>query len=466
MLIVRSFILASLAICLFACAVDDRGSRARRTIIDHVTVLDGRGGEALEDARVEIASGRIVAVTRSSGPVASGAMIINGRGKFLAPGFIDMHAHLMFPRCTPGDGPPEFDRALSARALSQQLAFGITTVRSPATPTVDGLRLRDELNAGLVRGPRAFASAEFINDASLDDAQLRQVVREALTSRPDYIKVYARLRPSQVAAVVDEAHRHHVPVIGHLQRTSWAQGLDLGIDHLAHAVDWSSDSLPEGSRPAYAQALRERGGFRARIDWLEAFDPDSPANRRLLDDLARRQVSVDVTLLAYDGKFSSPNDPKYRENPALSAFPDLRDDWRRCDGATADWTEDDRERWQAAWPKLLRWVKRMSDAGVLLVSGTDLTNEWIAPGVGLHQEFELLASAGLSPDQILRMTGANAAQALGRDDVGIVEDGRRADLVLLSSDPRVSIANTRSIVWVMQGGRIISPGVARASTMD
>lgn len=98
----------------------------------------------------------------------------------------------------------------------------------------------------------------------------------------------------------------------------------------------------------------------------------------------------------------------------------------------------------------------MNDAGVLLVSGTDLTNEWIAPGDGLHQEFELLASAGLSPNQILRMTGANAAAALGRNDMGIVEKGRRADLILLSADPRILIGNTRSIEWVMQGGKFVA----------
>lgn len=75
------------------------------------------------------------------------------------------------------------------------LDFGITTVRSPATLTVEGLALRDELNAGRVRGPRAFASAELINDPKLSDAELRAYVRDALSYRPDYFKVYARLAP-------------------------------------------------------------------------------------------------------------------------------------------------------------------------------------------------------------------------------------------------------------------------------
>jgi imidazolonepropionase-like amidohydrolase len=110
------------------------------------------------------------------------AHVIDARGGYLVPGFIDMHdmhAHLMLPRCAPGpDGSP-FDRDVSERMLSALLDFGITAVCSPATPTVAGLRLRDDLNAGRVHGPRAFASAELINDPSLSEAELRQIVRDA-----------------------------------------------------------------------------------------------------------------------------------------------------------------------------------------------------------------------------------------------------------------------------------------------
>lgn len=455
-----------LGVCIFAitvasCVEDKNKLLASSTVIDHVTVLNGRGGPAIVDARVVVRKGHIVSITSAAALPLSAAHVIDGTGQFLLPGFIDMHAHLLFPRCASENGPPQFDRSLSERALSRQLDFGITTVRSPATPTVEGLRLRDDLNSGAVRGPRAFASAEFINDSALTDEQLRVLVRDALPRKPDYFKVYSGLRPAQVAVVAEEAHRNKIPVIGHLQRTSWAQGVELGIDHLAHSVDWSEASLPVPARAGYADAKRIRKGFRARIDWLEAFDPNGEDQRMLVAALARQRISVDVTLLAYDSKFSPPGNQRYRRNAYLAPFPELRRDWGRCNEATANWTLSDYNRWRAARPKLFDWIMRMNEGGVLLVSGTDLTNEWIIPGEALHQEFELLAEAGLSPDTILKMTGANAAEALRRDDVGIIEAGRRADLVLLSADPRRSIANTRAIVWVMQGGRIVTRGAPR-----
>jgi hypothetical protein len=100
-----------------------------------------------------------------------------------------MHAHLMVPRCLPLANGSLFDRTVCERMLSTLLDFAITMVRSPATLTITGLRLRDDLNAGRVRGARATASAELINDPSLSDQQTapvrprRAAVEAGTTSR-------------------------------------------------------------------------------------------------------------------------------------------------------------------------------------------------------------------------------------------------------------------------------------------
>lgn len=437
--------------------------------IENVTLLDGRGGAPVTQAWVEVRGDRIAALGTGTPPRRAVDTRIDGRGKWLLPGFTDMHAHLLLPRCRAApDGSPIFDRTVSEAALSAMLDFGITTVRSPATPTVEGLALRDHLNAGRVRGPFAFASAEFINDAKASGAELRALVRDALPHRPDFIKAYSALPPASVAILIEEAHRHGLPVIGHLQRTSWAEGLRLGVDQLTHAVDWSEETLPAAARSAYREALLTRRGFASRIDWLELLDLDDPAFRTLAAELARRRVPVDPTLIAYDAKFSPPDSPRYRADPHVGMVPELLADWRECSAdPTGGWTADDRRRWAAARPKLLSAVRRYHEAGVLLTAGTDFTNPWIIAGEGLHQEIELLAEAGIPNLAILRMTGANAAEALRSPDIGIVAPGRRADLVLLAADPAADIRNTRSILWVMKSGAIVSTGIPpRPPTRD
>lgn len=260
----RSFLFVALALGLACCAVSDLPPRSDLTIIDHVTVLDGRGGAALENARVEIGGDRIVAVTRSSGPTPVGAHLIDGSGKFLLPGFIDMHAHLLVPRC---DG--RFDRQLSGRMIGQLLDFGVTTVRSPGNPTIEGLAFRDALNAGTVRGPRAYASAEILNDPAMSPEDIRAYVRDALPYRPDYFKFHSRFPPRSVGVLVEAAHAAGVPVIGHLQRTPTIEALRLGVDHVTHAADWSSDMLRPERRAAYEDARKANGPIKARLDWLE-----------------------------------------------------------------------------------------------------------------------------------------------------------------------------------------------------
>ena len=451
-----TFAAALLATVVLTCAV--RGQTEPRPIlIDHVNILDGHGGPPVA-GRVLVTGERIARILPEDGPVAAGELtVIDGEGGYLLPGFIDMHAHLMQPRCSVDGGAfPGFDRSVSERMLSVLLDFGITTVRSPATPTVEGLRLRDDLNAGRVPGPRAFASAELINDPKLTDEQLRSVVRDALPYRPDYFKVYARLSPEAVASVIDEAHRHGIPVIGHLGQTSWLEAARLGIDHLAHTVDWSPKTLTSGARKRYFAAIRQNGirsPFRARIDWLELLDLSSPEVSDMIAEVANRGISVDLTLIAYDSKFAGPNGGRYAGNRFVQIVPELYRDWTRCPDitSTGDWTADDYRRWNAAYPKLQALVRMMRDAGVLLTTGTDLTNPWIIPGESLHAEFELLVAAGLSPSEVLKMTGENAARALRSRDVGVIEPGRLADLVLLGANPLDGIGNTRAIRWVMKG---------------
>lgn len=457
----RGLIGAVVACCLLPGGAEAAEGASDPVAIVNVKLLDGRGGAPVPGA-VVVRGERIQEVGGEDLALPATARILDGRDGYLVPGFIDMHAHLLLPRCKAQGKGWSFDPEVSKKMLAALLDFGITTLRSPATPTLAGLALRDDLNAGRLRGPRAFAAAELINDRSLDAAQLREVVRETLPHRPDFIKVYASLEPEAVAVVIDEAHAHGIPVIGHLGRTSWLEASRLGIDHLTHAVDWSVKTLRPERRGVYA-AARARGVFgvfHPRIVWLEQLDLESAEVRDMIAALVAKGITVDPTLIAYDAKFAAPGGGRYARDPFVDVVPELRDDWISCPDITrtAAWTPADYRRWNAAYPKMQALVRLMQEAGVVLTTGTDLTNPWVIPGRSLHQEFELLAAAGLAPGEVLRMTGANAARSLGSRDIGIIEKGRRADLVLLAEDPLADIRNTQSIVWVMQGGEIVSSG--------
>jgi imidazolonepropionase-like amidohydrolase len=130
--------------------------------------------------------------------------------------------------------------------------------------------------------------------------------------------------------------------------------------------------------------------------------------------------------------------------------------WRHEGQPTFGWTKEDHQRARALWTKLLALVKLYHDRGVRLVAGTDVPNPWVVPGASLHRELELLASAGIPLQEVIGMATKNAADALGiSGEVGTVEAGKAADLVVLTSNPLKSISNLRDIEYVIQAGRII-----------
>ena len=437
-------------------------------VLRGATLIDGTGGPPLLDAVVVIRNGRIVAVgPEGEVDVPEGAREEDVRGRFLLPGFVDVHAHALVPTCeaTP-EGPRVvgFDVALSERVMGALLRFGVTTARSPASPTAGGVALRDRIAAGAVAGPRLLVAGELIDGARLPPQAVRAQVRTQAAAGVDAIKLYRWLAPPAVRAGVEEAHALGLPVIGHLQQTNWTQGLDAGIDHLAHAAPWTEEMLAPEARAAYRRARDERGGMRARIDWLEAVDTEGPEVAAVVAALADRGVFLDPTLVAFDTKFSAdtasglPVAARYRQHPDREAAAGLPAVWDACGTPTDDWTPDDFRRAEADWPTLLALVGRYHAGGVRLTAGSDTPNAWVIPGESLHREMELLVDAGIPPAAVLRIATRNGAEALGLlAEVGTVEPGKRADLVLLTADPLAQIANTRRIAWVMQGGVRIPP---------
>ncbi|GAB5519821.1 MAG: amidohydrolase family protein [Rhodothermales bacterium] len=427
-----------------------------------VTVLDGAANIPTPNQTLLLHRGRIAAVGHTdSVELPPATRRIDGTDLYALPGFIDTHAHVtVLPPLPDGRLAAHIDTAASRQMLRTLLTHGITTVRNPAAPTEVGLWLRDQVAEGAVVGPRIVTTGAALNRTAppfgpfvatpTEDGIRAEVHRQAALG-VDAIKVYGALAPHLIATAIDEAHGLGLPVVGHLQRTTWTEAAELGIDHITHAAPWSAAYLPEAARSGY------RGTFRDRITWLEQIDLKGEAIQTMIRAMVDAEVTLDPTLIAMHTKFWG-NDARYRSHPSLALTPDtLLHLWRTA-SFTTDWSEADYARAQAAWPRLLALTKALHEAGVRLTVGSDTPNPWVIPGVSFHEEIQFLVDAGLSPADVLRAATHHGALALGLgDELGRIVPGYRADLVLLTHDPTAHIEHTQDIAWIIQAGTFSHP---------
>jgi imidazolonepropionase-like amidohydrolase len=410
---------------------------AAALLIHNVTVIDP-ASRSVRVGDVCIAGERI-------GAKCDAAAVIDGTGKYLVPGFADMHAHLFeHGRDEKGNLRPRFDRAAIEQSLRMFLDFGVTTIRDPGAETEAAVTLRNMVAKGALPGPDISTCGRILNSTDFDpepfvpvhsEAEIRREIRWQKAAGVDCIKVYAWMPPDFVAAAIDEAHKNGLPIIGHLQRTTWTEAARLGIDGVEHAAPWSTAYVTEPARAAYDNSLF------GRVYWLEYLD--DAAIDEMVHELARHKVVVDPTLVAMVTKFFG-DDPRWTQNPDIKlAQPETQRSWAFFT-FTKDWTPEQYRAAHAAWPKLLRLTKKLFDAGVPLVAGTDTPTPWIVPGASLHDEMRLLHEAGIPAMDVLRMATR-----------GTIEPGARADLVLLAKNPLEDIRNTRSIVSVIKHGVVV-----------
>jgi imidazolonepropionase-like amidohydrolase len=443
-------VIAGFLLCLSACTA--LSQNVGTTYLKGATVID-MTGNAPYQADVEIRGGIIEAIGRDL-IVPTGAKVLNISGGYILPGFTDMHAHVTFLRTTEYSS---YDRPTSERVLRMLLAYGITTVRNPAAPAVESVRLRDDVADGKIMGPRILTAGESLNGNPFStEAEIRREVDRQAAAGVNYIKVYANSAPDQTAAAIDEAHKHGLKVIGHLQSTDWPTAAAEGIDFVTHGVCWTANALPPEKRAAYLAEEKRVGPMKARIFWLESVNVNGPEIGAVIESLKQHHISDDPTLVAYKTKFVPSEEFRGRQNVRLAPLA-MQESWKEG-GFTADWTTSDYARMSQVWPKMLRIIDRYYREGVLLTTGSDLPNNWVVPGVSLHQEMELLSEAGIPNEAVLSMATRNAAVALGLErEIGTVETGKRADLVVLSANPLRDIHNAERIRYVFSAGRLITP---------
>lgn len=396
------------------------------------------------------------------------ARVVDLHGRYLMPGLIDMHAHLTL-------GPLEFRRERGRVVMQAQaddgiaehnarrlVAFGVTTLRNPGGDLAAASRYKARVADGSLVGPETFNAGLVINNADLPGLavavrtadEMERVVREQVEAGADWIKLYTGLSPELLKAGIDAAHHHGRPAVAHLDGVAWPDALAMGLDAIVHLMPISPDLLDPDARKAWQASAR--GGTYSFFEWWEHFDPDGPAADRLVASFQQHRPVFDATLVAFHAAFIQDQDTAYKDDARRYAHPRLLANWNDWFTFAVGWKPEDFVRARAIWPKVQRMAVRLYATDARMTLGTDMSNPWIAPGISLHREMQLLSDAGVPTSRILLAATGNAAAALGAGKrLGRIAPGFEADLLALDANPLTDIKHTRAIHAVVLDGKLL-----------
>jgi hypothetical protein len=308
--------------------------------------------------------------------------------------------------------------------------------------------VRDAVRGGRGLGPRMLLAGVVDGDGPLalgvarvrtaDEA--RAWVRRYHDAGFQQMKVYSSVRLDVLRALAGEAHRLGMTVTGHVpQGIDAYQGVLAGMDQINHATYVAAilrPTPPGAPNPADTLPL----------------DPSTPEARRAIDFLKQHGTVIDPTLAVYE-MFTHPARVPFREyEPGVEKIaPELRTPLNNT-GVPPEREAAARVR----FTRLVDAVRALHRAGIPIVAGTDQT----VPGHSLHRELELYVRAGFTPMEALQSATLVPARVMGMErEVGTIEAGKAADLLLLDADPLADISNTRRIHTVIAGGRVYDPAV-------
>ena len=411
--------------------------------ITRVSVIDGTSPAPRTNQTVVIQGNRIVSVgAAGSIKVPAGARVIAAQGKFLVPGFWDMHVHTAI---TGG-------RDL----LPLYVANGVTGVRDMAGDW-DTLRTwRSEIARGQLVGPRVIASGPYLEGGDVpiphllarNAAEARVGVDSLVSLGVDFIKVHSQLNAESYFAIARRARERGVVFAGHVPRVvGSAAASDSGQKSIEHLLAIPADCTPTDSIALVPRFPVQGALGRCSTEDLAPLYAKFVRNGTYVTPTFTAQVEV-----AYWPTHAVPGDslahylPKAVRDYVAEIFPMPDSIPPNADSVG-----------RAMLEKRLRQVAAMQRAGVHILTGTDAPLRNSPPGFGLHEELLLLARGGMSPFEVLKSATLEPARYFGMlDSAGTIARGKLADLVLLDANPLQDIRNTRRISAVVANGRVFA----------
>jgi hypothetical protein len=426
-------------------------------VITHVTVINATGAPPLANRNVVISNHRITAVSEPGSALPKDAHIIDGSGKFLIPGLWDMHVHW-------------YDKDY----LSLFLVNGVTGVRIMAGSSLHQ-EFRRQIEAGQLIGPRMVIAGPIIdgpvpywpNSVSVHTVEeARHAVDASKQNGADFIKEYSFLPRDLYFAIADESKKQNISFVGHVPlAVSVEEASDAGqksMEHLIgilHSCSSREQDFLQAAQADLADMIAnkkvafEGSHVRAlRDELLSTYDPAKAS--QLFARFKKNGTWQCPTLtvlrsLAFRDRASFIDDPRLKYMP-----PSVRSSWDPASNAgTENKSPEDYAYSKSEFQKDLELVAAMNHAGVDIIAGTDVLNPYCFPGFSLPDELEMYVKGGMSPIDALRTATVNPARFLGREkDLGTLESGKLADLVLLDANPLDDINNVRKISAVIYDG--------------
>ncbi len=421
----------------------------------NINIIDGLGNPPIKGFALVIEDSVISAIIPQSEIDSKLYTLIDCKGAYVLPGFIDTHVHATVLQYDVVKGHQDvYDSLASVESLRSMMDFGVVAVRNVAGPTEAAIELRT-ICSDNNELPKMITSGYALNKSNYPPFRKmssKQDIAVEIESQKslgvDIIKVYASLEPELTWYAIEEAHRNGLKVVGHLQRTTWTEAANFGIDFITHAAPWSHSYLKDSKR--YSPTML------GRLDWIEQVDYTGASINEMITAMKSNQVMFDPTLIAFHTKFWA-QDSSYTNRTAFSSLaPTIQTMWQNASFVDG-WSASDFERAQSLWPKLTNLTLKIYEAGIPLTIGTDFPNPWIYPGASFHEEMELLNKAGIPELQVIRAATSNGALALGMEKThGTVEVGKIADLIFVEGNPAEDIRNTRKISMILRKGKVLN----------
>jgi len=434
-------------------------------VIHNVTIIDAVNG-VREAQTVVIDGGRITAVM-AAGEAVDAVETVDATGQYLIPGLWDFHVHLTYDE--------RFTEAMPGLFLNH----GITSIRDTGGPLELLLPVVEKLRAEGATAPRVFFAGPLLDGEYVvydgenrpllgitnpDVETARENVARLADAGVDFLKVYEMVSPEVFAAVVEEAQARGLPMDGHVPLSMQARDVGPVMQSLEHLRNIEMDCTAD---PARMVAERRRiltnpdgiigADLRSQLHRLQRMPAVAAYDEAGCAEVVSSMMStIQVPTLRLNAQALRPPFERSDWDALLEKLPtDVEADWRTTTDARRAATAQTPDTTFPEWSLFL--INLMHEAGVPVGAGTDTPIAFAAPGYSLHSELEMLVLAGLSPMEALEAATVRPAQFFGRSgEMGTVEEGRLADLVLLSRNPLDDIANTRSVQAVVSKGEFLS----------